>query len=65
MKKIEINYVQSGLSESERLEAIAQILAGGIYQYLKREGVFLEDRDRGRQAENLVRDCQKLLDNIE
>ncbi|MBI5555089.1 MAG: hypothetical protein HY920_04475 [Elusimicrobia bacterium] len=65
MRKLEISYVESDLTEKERLNAIVQLMAGGICQYLKTEEGFVENQEIGKRAREIVRDCQKLLDDKE
>ena len=51
-------------NEKERLQKISEILAGGVYAYLKDNKLLKKDSSRQKQIRGLVEETKKLSQKI-
>jgi hypothetical protein len=52
-KNVEFSYTERA-DDKERLKRITEILAKGVYAYLKKSGLLREDRERAERIKSLL-----------
>ena len=58
--KIGVEYVDSP-DEAERIKKVAKILAGGVYAYLKKEGVLRIDSKRKEKVREAMDKAREII----
>jgi len=58
--KVEVEYVESP-DEAERIKKVAKILAGGVYAYLKKEGVLRIDPKRKEKVQKAMDKAREIM----
>ena len=58
--KVEVEYVDSP-DEAQRIKKVAKILAGGVYAYLKKEGVLRIDPKRKEKVREAMDKAREII----
>ena len=58
--KVEVEYVESP-DDAERIRKVAKILAGGIYAYLKKEGMLRIDPKRKEKVHGAMARAREII----
>jgi hypothetical protein len=58
-KKIEVSYTEK-TDEEERLKRITEILAEGVYSYLRGSGLLKEDREQEERINRVVMEVKEV-----
>ncbi|HEX77165.1 MAG TPA: hypothetical protein G4O03_01950 [Dehalococcoidia bacterium] len=61
MSKVDRTYTEDGAEGSEWRQAITRLLAKGLFQYLKREGLLRQDKGRQDAVSRLLQDTSRLI----
>jgi len=63
-KKVEVSYTER-TDDKERLKRIAEILADGVYVYLKKSGLLREDMERTERIKRLLEKAKEVGNQAE
>ena len=63
-KKVEISYTDK-TDDQERQKRITEILAEGVYAYLKTSGYLREDRERAERIKRVVKKAKEIGNQAE
>lgn|GEM_PF-1678246 len=63
-KKVEVSYTER-TDDKERLKRITEILAEGVYAYLKKNGLLREDIERTEKIKRLLEKAKEIGNQAE